>query len=564
MSQYINEAFKKFRLLEDFEEFSLTPEGLDNLGSFMGQALDDESVDVYDLEAEAQEDLKKSYVGKVICDCNVCHSNIFYNKEDIVIDDEGIVNAEDECPYCMSTDGYTIIGEIKDWSPEVEDEIEDEPSDEELADEPIEIEDEEETEVVEEGLKLDGVKSLRGVKGLKKRPEKAGVKAIRGIGDSKISGTTLEEAVSSAKYYGVDEASTGRVAFDNIDEAMDWMADYGDWLYDANDNLVLETWGRDKNGDVVSWRVYTTEDSGNYETFSDLESAKQRVMGVSTSLTEAYAVNIDWDTEGEDVDLPTKVKLPAGIDDEDITDYLSDTYGWLVNSYNIEGNLNESIEDVTINTEDETMTMTTKEDGGVVVETSPKQEDEFYDDFDMDSDVEAGDEVIAPISDETEDEIMGNSEEEIPEEEFSDEEIFEEEPMEEEPEEDVEVTDFDEETFDGLGESYLRRCYDNVNGYRTTQVRANNNTLIVEGVISFKSGAKKKTNFVFESKDMKNGNYIFEGYNAQINNGKPAFRLNCSINHKRVIPESLKYNYTSKNTLNESVKLSGTVKAKRK
>lgn len=620
MSQYINEAFKKFRLLEDFEEFSLTPEGLDNLGSFMGQALDDESVDVYDLEAEAQEDLKKSYVGKVICDCNVCHSNIFYNKEDIVIDDEGIVNAEDECPYCMSTDGYTIIGEIKDWSPEVEDEIEDEPSDEELADEPIEIEDEEDTEVVEEGLKLDGVKSLRGVKGLKKRPEKAGVKAIRGIGDSKISGTTLEEAVSSAKYYGVDEASTGRVAFDNIDEAMDWMADYGDWLYDANDNLVLETWGRDKNGDVVSWRVYATGDSKDYETFSDLESAKQRVMEVGTSLTEAYAVNIDWDTEGEDVDLPTKVKLPAGIDDEDVTDYLSDTYGWLVNGYNIEGNLNESIEDddiqfdptnnkvtrkswvkqlsngrwlgtgsqghkvfatkeeaekysqsmnesiedVTINTEDETMTMTTKEDGGVVVETSPKQEDEFYDDFDMDSDVEAGDEVIAPISDETEDEIMGNSEEEIPEEEFSDEEIFEEEPMEEEPEEDVEVTDFDEETFDGLGESYLRRCYDNVNGYRTTQVRANNNTLIVEGVISFKSGAKKKTNFVFESKDMKNGKYIFEGYNAQINNGKPAFRLNCSINHKRVIPESLKYNYTSKNTLNESVKLSGTVKAKRK
>ena len=297
---------------------------------------------------------------------------------------------------------------------------------------------------------------------------------------------------------------------------MDWMADYGDWLYDANDNLVLETWGRDDNGDVVSWRVYTTGDSGNYETFSDLESAKQRVMEVSTSLTE-------------------------------------------------------SIEDVTINTENETMTMTTKDDGGVVVETSPKEaEDEFYDDFDMDPNAEVGDEVIAPISDETENEIMDSSdEEEIPEEGISDEEIFEEEPTEEEPteeepEEDVEVTDFDEDTFDGLGESYLRRCYDNVNGYKTTQVRANNNTLIIEGVISFKSGSKKKTNFVFESKDMKNGKYIFEGYNAQINNGKPAFNLNCSIENKEIIPVSFKYNYTSKNALNESVKLSGTVKAKRK
>lgn len=464
MSQYINEAFKKFRLIEDFEEFPLNPEGLDNLGSFMSQALDDETVDVYDLEAEAQEDLKKSYVGKVICDCNVCHSNIFYNKEDIVINDDGIVNAEDECPYCMSTDGYTIIGEIKDWSPEVEDEIEDELTDDELADEPIEIEDEEDTEVVEEGLKLDGVKSLRGTKGLKKRPEKAGVKAIRGIGDSKISGTTLEEGMSGP---GLDR-------FLQLDE---------------NDHDILV--------ELIQW-------------------------------------------------------LP----DETINDF--------VDYYDDAPSLNESIEDVTINTEDETMTMTTKEDGGVVVETSPKQEDEFYDDFDMDSDVEVGDEVIAPISDETEDEIMGNSEEEVPEEEVSDEEIFAEEPTEEEPEEDIEVSDFDEETFDGLGESYLRRCYDNVNGYKTTQVRANNNTLIVEGVISFKSGSKKKTNFVFESKDMKNGKYIFEGYNAQINNGKPVFRLNCSIKNKEIIPTSFKYNYTSKNALNESVKLAGTVKAKRK
>ena len=215
--------------------------------------------------------------------------------------------------------------------------------------------------------------------------------------------------------------------------------------------------------------------------------------------------------------------------------------------------------------------MTTKDDGGVVVETSPKEaENEFYDDFDMDPNAEVGDEVIAPISDETENEIMDSSdEEEIPEEGISDEEIFEEEPTEEEPteeepEEDVEVTDFDEDTFDGLGESYLRRCYDNVNGYKTTQVRANNNTLIIEGVISFKSGSKKKTNFVFESKDMKNGKYIFEGYNAQINNGKPAFNLNCSIENKEIIPVSFKYNYTSKNALNESVKLSGTVKAKRK
>ena len=36
---------------------------------------------------------------------------------------------------------------------------------------------------------------------------------------------------------------------------------------------------------------------------------------------------------------------------------------------------------------------------------------------------------------------------------------------------------------------------------------------------------------------------------------------NCSIDNKKIIPESLNYYYRSKNDLNESVKLHGTVKA---
>lgn len=393
MSQYINEAFKKFRLLEDYEEFSVTPEGLDNLGSFIGQALDDESVDVIDLEAEAQEDLKKSYIGKVICDCNICHSNIFFNKEDIVIDENGVANIDDECPYCMSNDGYTIIGEIQAYDPGLDVEIDTEVSDDELADEPIEIEVEDKDDV------------------------------------------------------------------ENADE-------------------------------------------------------------VSKDETEE---------------------------------------------------LHESIEDVTINTEDETMTMTTKEDGGVMVETTPRDDDEFYDDFDMDTesddfdvteDAVAGDEVIAPLSDETEEEIVNNSEESEPE---VEEETSEEETSEEEPEgEDVEVDEFDEETFDELGESYLRRCYENVKGYKTTQVRIDENLLKVDGIITFKSSAQKKTNFVFEAKEQKNKRFIFEGYNTQINKGKRAFKLNCSIQNKIVTPIALKYNYSGKNSLNESVKLTGVVKSKRK
>ena len=50
-------------------------------------------------------------------------------------------------------------------------------------------------------------------------------------------------------------------------------------------------------------------------------------------VTRVY--DITWETDGEEIDLPTEVELPRdfGDDDDAITDYLSDEYGWLVISY---------------------------------------------------------------------------------------------------------------------------------------------------------------------------------------------------------------------------------------
>ena len=52
-------------------------------------------------------------------------------------------------------------------------------------------------------------------------------------------------------------------------------------------------------------------------------------------IQQKYAFNIEWETDGEEVDLPTKVILPYTIDEEDVTDYLSDNYGFLVKSYEL-------------------------------------------------------------------------------------------------------------------------------------------------------------------------------------------------------------------------------------
>lgn len=51
------------------------------------------------------------------------------------------------------------------------------------------------------------------------------------------------------------------------------------------------------------------------------------------------ACDIEWETDGQDVDLPDEVELPDDIDVDDtgeVEDYLSDEYGYLVKSFDIE------------------------------------------------------------------------------------------------------------------------------------------------------------------------------------------------------------------------------------
>lgn len=52
------------------------------------------------------------------------------------------------------------------------------------------------------------------------------------------------------------------------------------------------------------------------------------------------AYNIKWETDGNIADLPNEVYIPNKIEDNCVTDYLSDEYGYLINSYELSYNLN--------------------------------------------------------------------------------------------------------------------------------------------------------------------------------------------------------------------------------
>lgn len=187
-----------------------------------------------------------------------------------------------------------------------------------------------------------------------------------------------------------------------------------------------------------------------------------------------------------------------------------------------EESLKEDMQNISIETDKEKIN----------ISSEPKEEE-----------VKSDDEMIAPLEPETEEEFKSEVEETEPE--YSD----------------VDIDEFEESDFDELGEKYLRRVYENVKSYKTTKGSTQGNMLKLEGVITFKSGKEAKTNFVFEAKSItKTGKLKFLGENKQFARGKQAFTLTGRADGKKLIAESLTYNYRAKNPeTKESKRLYGTV-----
>ena len=210
----------------------------------------------------------------------------------------------------------------------------------------------------------------------------------------------------------------------------------------------------------------------------------------------------------------------------------------------IRGNnrIGESIEDLSMTANDTHLEVTEEENGKVTVSMEPVTAN--------------GGETIEPISPETEAELMGG-EEEIPME-------GEEMPADEESM-DVPIDEMDEESMDELGESYFKRVYENVNSYKTTAVKTRGNQMIVEGNIKFNSGKVKKTSFVFEAKDATRGGKVrFTGDNKQLTEGKKAFTLTGRMDGKKLVVESMSFNYGHKDGNGNISKVRGSSRVRSK
>lgn len=453
---YLAEAFKQLDLLNE-EDYNLSTDSsaIEDAIDMLDKNDKIMSMDIIDDEADNEEELKDSYNGKVILDCCVCHSKLYKDKEDVIIDDEtDLANVGEECPFCYTNDGYYVIGQVAPFNDE-------EPEVEETEEEVIETEEPvEEEEEIEESLNEsdDEINKLKFL-------------------DTKELGELPRDFVY-----------TNNGFFDLEKNLQSNQHIYGTWVGFEHKGSRVDTKMRKMLPDVV-------EDIAL--------PAMARYLNVSEN-------KIEVEDRRNSTDM-FRLYYISGVNNE---------------------SLDESIENATIDTEDETITMTSKEDGGVSVETSPK---ECCDD----------DEVLVPLEPEVEQEIEMNE----PEQEIDD-------------EVDVPIDDFDEETFDELGESFLKNTYDNVVSYKTESIKEQDgNRLVVEGLIKFNSGNTKKTTFIFEAKDItKTGRVRFIGENCQLSRGKKSFTVAGKVNEGKFISESLNYNYRAKDVNGKSARMYGTVR----
>lgn len=601
MSTRLNEAFKKLEAI-DQDIFDVDKEGLKKLDAFLDG---DEDVNVSVFVEPEETTKEENYIGKVLCRCVVCHSDIMKDKEEIVVeeDDPEIVNCGDECPMCQSVDGYNIIGCIAPYEAK---------------------EVETNKEVVEEGVKdvLKGETSIAHVLNIpenKARMNAAGsdIEALKAVvldilenseelkNNSEVENakrilthchglkfvTTLAtymtglKTISNKKYDNALKESVG-TTYDAVLKVLD---DNG---YDVTDSEVKEYAFSAADYIEFSRSQGDMEDYTVEQWFNDTRSNYPEDLANLKRVDDSFAAGDlakHQESAGTTYDEVLKVLDDNGYDVEDaeVKDYATSAAQYIeysriqdeMEEYSAEEWFNET----KLNYPEDLADLKRVDESFVANDLAKYQE---WVDFDMKkygriSEItqskldkaglevvkdDHGDyEVIAKENNGKAINECANSVEvktedqkiEITQEEGKT--VVEVSTENEEAEEDT-YDEFDEVAFDELCEGYLKRVYENVESFKTSKGAVNGKEIILEGVITFTSGKKASTTFLFESAPKtKSGKLKFIGENKQLTENK-AFTLTAHAEGKKLCLESLNYKYSVKNPDGKAQQLYGTIK----
>ena len=553
MNNYLNEAFKQLEMLNE-EEFNLNDkDAVKDMKDFMGIDVDD-SVEVIDPNAETEDDLEDSYVGKVILDCVVCHSKQYKDPNEVVIDDGELANVGEECPFCYTSDGFKVVGQVA-------------PFDEADEDDDDEFEDDEDRDDDEEDDDDSEFESWRNrIQECLKRLNEAGM-SDEDEADTAIlaniytktqqranAALTPDEKAVLAKY-GLSRDSGMKNIVDK-----DWNKLVQRRRGQDSDKVNLADRARKmgprakNNKDLyLAFRSSDTTDSHDARGRYRQTYQRQRNIANSANMEEPvqqmknalYSRNFA-NKELNSIDANAEDRRQKEINrHNDAMAAIDNDAKWRRKTYSdrketnqktidklLKRKTDESLERVEVETEDQVLSMSQDDNGKVTVSSTPVET------------------TVVPVSDETQQDIELHTDDVNAE----DAELNSE-------NDDLDIDDFDEQSFDELGEGYLKRVYENVDKYKTTAVKTSGKKLTVEGLITFKSGNTKNTQFIFEAKSNKNNSFKFVGENAQISRGKKSFAISGSLNNKQLVVESFNYNYRGKDSqTGKSVRLYGTLK----
>ena len=497
--------------------------------------------------------------------CPVCKSLILKTFDELTLDaDSDVVDDGKECPYCTSSEGMKILGQVAEVSKD-------------NGEEKDEVEVEETEEVLDEGVSPRSRDDIDAIADDKKETAKKVLARKKDDADSdrdyQLKKNGLTESTNLQKFmkgikkyipdYKVEEELTESAITDKVVIKL------------SEDGFLTKMHDLRAKG-------YKTIGTGDGEVIMGLYADDTVKEGCENGLCEEpiYGLNTQFDkrksfggkaqvdvSNGEETlysyDTPV-----VRIKDETVTllpkwdfspttlrhvkeflkqhGFKAETRNQIAADYpqDMEESLTEDFKDVTITTDDTHMEMTSDESGKVTVTTEPVHKDE-EETFGEDTE-----EVIVPLSDKDAQDLRVKK---LGEPEENEEETV-----------DVDFDEFNEEEFDNLGESYLKEVYENVKSYKTTSGKMDGNKLIFEGVIGFNSGKQAKTKFVFEGyTTTKRGKIKFLGENANITKNKKAFTLTGKVDGKKLITESLTYNYRGfDGKTNKSKRLYGTVRNK--
>ena len=585
----LSEAFKQLDCLNE-DVFEVSDKGIEELKDFRDSDDSDDTIEVIDPEAENKEEIKDSYVGKIICQCNVCKSLVYFDKDNIQIDEEnGTVNADEECPFCFTNSGYSIVGEVVPYS-----------------DYQVEATDEDGNKVDVE-VEVDGKKVSTNESMQIKRGKKQVKRFNEGIGASDFDyfvHVTDELDDFDELYNAMDNAGIGNdwdgdadsgFAFQSVQEARNAVEqlksigynaeyhydphedDYDDmdesYVKESIDLSVTDYEGILKfvtKGVQIDGKISRTIGTGDLEiSITPDDDSINKVISAAESIGfnevdrfidygpmqgDSWVVLTKQSREGKcvlgivfnaDHDYAF---VRAGYDEDEDYEYFNESLE-KDEKLSLKKRKNESVRGNRMRKNcSESLDSIKLDDGHQEIEIKTKEKEDL-----------PKDSMMVPPSDDTLEDILSDKESEI-EEQDNDEEEDDESMPEDGDIVDVDVDEVEDESFNRLGESFLKKVYENVKSFRTTSAATNGNTLVLEGLITFKSGKSKPTTFKFEANKINSkGKIRFLGENKDISSGRKSFALNCKVSKKAIIPESMTYNYVARG-LNESQRVTGTVR----